>query len=88
MLLCPTLRPVQRKFVTFDVHNLEHLKAFEMLCIGVDTPAGFQMRQHPTLRFELEDGFLDVRSMMFSKIGKAWLTHADQIIERAEVQVA
>ena len=72
-MLCSTLRQVQRQYVEFDVNNAEHLKAFRMLCLGDDRPTGPHLRQHPTLRFELDDGFLDVRSMMFHKIGSAWL---------------
>lgn len=69
MLICQTLRKCQREYVLFDPLNKEHLKAFEMLCIGEKTPSGFRVRQHPVLRFELEEGFQDVRSVMHYKVG-------------------
>lgn len=70
MLLCSTLRKVQLSYVKFDVLDPEHLKAFEMLCLGEPTPVGgIRIKQHPTLRFELEDNFPDVRTMMFHKVG-------------------
>jgi hypothetical protein len=50
---------------TFDPRNPEHIEAFVMI-----TQQG---RQHPSLRFTLEHPFLDVRSMMFDKIGRAYV---------------
>lgn len=66
MPLCPSLRHVESNPVVFDPTNPEHLKAFEMLCLG---EAG-NIRQHPTLRFDLEENFPDVRSLMFHKVGR------------------
>ncbi len=50
---------------TFDPRNKEHIQAFVML-----TQRG---RQHPTLRFILEHPYLDVRSMMYDKVGRAYV---------------
>lgn len=73
MELCPSLRPIQKSLVVFDPTNKEHLKAFEMLCLGESRNADSTVKQHPTLRFELEDKFLDVRSMMYNKVGQYYL---------------
>lgn len=51
--------------VTFDIDNIEHIQALARLVKDG--------RQHPTLRFRLERPFLDVRSMLTSKITHAWL---------------
>ena len=75
MELCPSLRPIQKNFVTFDPTNREHLKAFEMLCLGEHRDSTVPVKQHPTLRFELEDNFLDVRSMMFHKVGRQHISN-------------
>lgn len=61
MQMCPTLQAVQRKYVKFDPSNPEHLKAFHNLC--------FEHRQHPTLRFELEESYESVPSMMLHQVG-------------------
>lgn len=50
---------------TFDPANPEHIEAFVML-----TQQG---RQHPTLRFTLEHPYLDVRAMMYEKVGRAYV---------------
>lgn len=68
MQLCKTLASAQRKYVKFDVNNPEHIKAFQMLCIGKNGV----IRQHAELRFLLEDEFSDVRSMMFHRVGNAY----------------
>lgn len=49
------------KFVDFDVKNPEHIAAY--VCL---TQYG---RQHPTLRFNLIDRYVDVHSMMNALIG-------------------
>lgn len=49
----------------FDPHNPDHIQAFVML-----TQHG---RQHPTIRFRLEHPYLDVRAMMYDKVGKAYV---------------
>lgn len=46
--------------VSFDAKNKEHIKAFVTL--------HYRGRQHPTLRFHLEQPYLDVRSMMIDKL--------------------
>lgn len=69
-MLCTTLAKVQRSHVRFDPHNREHLDAYEMLCIGDSNGV---IRQHPTLRFYLEDGYSDVRSMMSDVVGREYL---------------
>lgn len=61
MQICPTLQAVQRKYVKFDPNNDDHLAAFYSLC--------FQHRQHPTLRFELEESYESVPSMMLHQVG-------------------
>jgi hypothetical protein len=63
------LAAVQKTQVPFDVNNPEHLRAFHMLCIGDDP-----IKQHPTLRFQLDQPFLDVPSMMKHRVGQAYLT--------------
>ena len=75
MLLCPTLRKVQLAYVSFDPTNTQHMEAFKLLCLGEKRPNGNLIRQHETLRFDLEDGFTDVRSMMFHKVGEHHLSN-------------
>lgn len=67
-MVCRTLAAIQRKVVSFNPHNPDHLNAARTLCLGV--PAGHEMvlKQHPTLRFELEAPFTDVRTMMIHKV--------------------
>lgn len=69
MAYCATLAPVIRQTVDFDVTNPEHLRAFKMLCIGENKSDAVVIRQHPTLRFNLEHPFTNVRSMMIHKVG-------------------
>ena len=65
------LRNVERNRVEFDPTNFDHLDAFQLLCIGDGEPRDkFVVRQHPNLRFVLEEGFEDVRTMMLHKVGK------------------
>lgn len=61
-MICASLRPLQQQPVKFDPTNVEHLEAVRMLCTAPT------LRQHPTLRFELEQPFTDVRSMLFHKV--------------------
>jgi hypothetical protein len=49
----------------FDVTNPEHLEAFMDLHVNG--------RQHKELRFELEKPYLDVRSMMLSKLAQQYV---------------
>lgn len=51
--------------VKFDPRNKEHLQAYNRLVNGLP--------QHPTLRFHLEDPFLDVVHMMERKIATEFL---------------
>lgn len=67
--ICPTLAVMERSYVDFDPMNPEHLKAFKMLCIG-ETPTT-PIKQHATLRFNIEHPFTDVRTMMFHRVGEA-----------------
>jgi hypothetical protein len=53
--------------VTFDVNNREHLEAFRMLTDRRNS------RQHPRLRFRLEHPYIDVRAMLYDKVGQAFL---------------
>jgi hypothetical protein len=73
MMICRTLRRVQRNYVDFDVNNPEHLEAFRLLCLGNDDGLGIHTKQHPSIRFNLEENFQDVRTMMFHKVGQAYL---------------
>ena len=68
---CKTLSDVLKTPVVFDASDPEHLRAFKMVCIG-DGPLT-PIRQHPTLRFHLEQPFTDVRAMMFHHVGEAYL---------------
>lgn len=64
---------VRLRTETFDPKNAEHIKAFVML-----TQQG---KQHPQLRFVLEHPYLDVRSMMYDKIGRAYVEQFNKSIE-------
>jgi len=80
-MLCPILRKIKKQLVQFDPENREHIKAFEYMCLGENGV----FRQHPVLRFELEEGFVDVRSMMLYKVGRAWIQlqrAADESVKR------
>lgn len=63
---------VRLRTETFDPKNAEHVGAFVML-----TQQG---KQHPDLRFVLEHPYLDVRAMMYDKIGRAY---ADRFVMSA-----
>jgi hypothetical protein len=71
MSSCPTLNAAVRKTVDFDPSDIEHLEAFQMLCLGTDGGKRPMLRQHPTLRFNVEFPFADVRVMMFQRIAEA-----------------
>lgn len=74
MMTSHVLRTVAKNRVEFDPTNDEHLEAFKLLCIGDGEPREkFVVRQHPNLRFVLEEGFEDVRTMMLHKVGKQYL---------------
>jgi len=75
MMLCATLSKMQgQRYVDFDPTNPEHMVAFQMQCLGNYEDTGvIHIRQHKTLRFNLEQPFLDVPSMMNHKVGKAYM---------------
>lgn len=74
MMTSRVLRSVEQNRVEFDPTNKEHLEAFKQLCIGDNEPHEQPVfRQHPNLRFLIEDGFVDVRTMMLHKVGKQYL---------------
>ena len=52
--------------VEFDLTNKEHQRAFAYL-------TQFN-RQHPTLRFILEEPYVDIRSMLLGKVAKWFST--------------
>lgn len=65
---------IQIEDVIFDPKDPEHLKAFEMQCLGVKQPNGVVKHiQHPSLRFKLEKPFTSVNTMMFDKVSRSWL---------------
>lgn len=72
MAMCNTLSKVLRHRVNFDPTNPEHLKAFKMLVLGEEGPTG-NIRQHPTLRFNIDNPFDNVRTMMTHKVAEAFL---------------
>lgn len=56
------LKNVTSNQVKFDPTNREHQVAFTSLTVFG--------RQHPTLRFRLESPYVDIRNMMFAKVGE------------------
>lgn len=64
---------VRLRTETFDPKNAEHIKAFVML-----TQQG---KQHPELRFVLEHPYLDVRAMMYDKVGRAYVEQFNKSLE-------
>lgn len=73
-MLCPTLNKTRKLYVDFDPHNLEHLKAYQMLSLGnKDEKGNIHVQQHSTLRFHLEAPFVDVPSMMNYVVGHEYL---------------
>lgn len=78
MKLCGTLANVQRRFIHFDPSNIEHLKAFRSLCLGDPANKGeltgeMTMKQHPVLRFDLEEQYESIPQMMLHKVGKHYI---------------
>ena len=68
-----TILPLATSHLTvvhFNAQTREHIEAYVML-----TQRG---RQHPTLRFVLENPFIDVRSMMHDHIGRAYVALLDE----------
>lgn len=53
--------------VPFDATNPEHIQAYLMMTDKTSA------RQHPTLRFILEDPFFDMITMMHAKIAHAYV---------------
>lgn len=79
MSMCNTLAKVNRQTVDFDPLNLEHLRAYKMLTIGVEQSDGsYTVRQHPTLRFNVVQPFTNVRTMMTHMVSTAWIQHMEQ----------
>lgn len=72
-MMCATLNTARKNMVDFDPSNTEHLEAYRALCIGESAPTGIHIRQHPTLRFNLEAPFETVPAMLQYKIGQAFL---------------
>ena len=72
MALCNTLSKVLRTHVDFDPKNPDHLQAFRMLCLGESGPTS-TIRQHPSLRFNLDNPYDNVRTMMTHKVAEAYL---------------
>lgn len=73
MAMCNTLSKVLRQHVDFDPQNPDHLKAFKMLVLGESGPSS-NIKQHPNLRFNLDNPFDNVRTMMTHKVAQAYLT--------------
>ena len=69
MALCNTLNRIARSYVDFDPTDPEHLEAFKMLVLGENGPASV-IRQHPTLRFNVDHPYDNVRSMMMHKVAE------------------
>ena len=67
------LEAFRRPEVEFDATNPEHIEAFRMLCLGDLKKTGILCAQHPNLRFRVEYPFQDVRTMMFHKVGAAYV---------------
>jgi hypothetical protein len=84
-MICNTLSKAQRTTVQFDPNNVEHMEAFRLLCLGEPSHQGVHIKQHPTLRFALENSFPDVRSMMFHKVGEY---HRTQLLKRKAKRTA
>lgn len=65
---------VQIEETFFDAKNLEHLKAFQMRCLGIIQPNGsIKHMDHSSLRFKLEKPHTSINNMMFYKVSQAWL---------------
>lgn len=65
----------QYNYEKFDASNPEHITAY--VCIK---KLG---RQHPTLRFYLEDPFLNIPDLMESRIGDAFLEQFGDLVTAA-----
>lgn len=57
------------RYEKFDPSNAEHRKAFAMIVQD--------KRQHPTLRFNLEHPFVNVREMMLNRVAAAYIAVMD-----------
>lgn len=67
---------IQIEEVSFNETDPEHLRAFEMMVIGVQQPNGtVKHMMHPSLRFKLEKPHTSVNAMMISKVGRAYLNN-------------
>lgn len=63
------------KYEKFDAHNPEHVAAY--VCLKN------YGRQHPTLRFYLEDPFSSVPHLMESRISDAYIAQVAGAVEAA-----
>lgn len=77
-----TLRNFSQRlvYVDFDVKNPDHIQAYISL-----TKYG---RQHPTLRFNLIDGYQDVHSMMNAVVGAEFIKQFPELDEAARSTLA
>lgn len=77
-----TLRNFSQRlvYVDFDVKNPEHIKAYISL-----TQYG---RQHPTLRFNVIDGYQDVHSMMNAIVGAEFIKQFPELDEAVRDTIA
>lgn len=68
----------KRPTVKFDPRNAEHVRAFRMQCIGeVDQDGTVRRRSHPTLRFQLEQPYTSVITMMLAKVAQAYVENME-----------
>lgn len=75
---------IKQDRVTFDPTNEEHLEAFNMLVLGnAESVSQSIVKQHPKLRFVIEDGFADVRSMMLHKVGRQYMQVVNSMKRKA-----
>ena len=74
----PILNTFAKRFVyeQFDASNEEHVRAY--VCLKKFG------RQHPTLRFYLEDPFLSVPHLMESRIADRFLSQYPTVVEEAD----
>jgi hypothetical protein len=64
----------------FDASNVEHIKAYAYM--------QNHGRQHPTIRFSLEDGHLSVPIMMAERLAAAYLTSFGDLTKAVAKDVA
>lgn len=76
------LNTFSKRFVyeKFDASNPEHVKAY--VCLKKFG------RQHPTIRFYIEDPFLTVPHLMESRVADQFLASVPGVVEAAEALLA